>query len=793
MLVSLNWLNERIDLSEKSAQELDDLLTFAGIEVEGVNTQGPATDLVVVAQVVSAEKHPNADRLKVCKVETGDGKPRQIVCGAQNYQAGDKVPCALPGAVMPAGFEIKVGKLRGVESTGMLCSASELGYTDEVDGLMILPNDAPVGKPLREELGSDTIFELEITPNRPDLLSHSGVARELAALTGKPWQAVKVQEVSAQAVDDIQLEAEQGCPFYSAVRIDGVTVGESPHWLKTKLEAIGLRPINNIVDVTNYVLHELGQPLHAFDAAKVKLPLHIRWAKQRESFLALDEETYELRTEDVVISDASGTALALGGVMGGLDSGTTESTTSVILESALFHTSSIRRTSRRLGLTSDSSYRFERGVDPAGVLPAACVAAALIADLAGGTIAAAIHTAGTLQTDPHQVTFDEVVLNRYSDGTIPWSEAQRILTSLGIRETAANTWSVPSYRADLQRSVDLVEEVVRVYGLDRIPSTHATTLVEPSAEDGDYDLEMKLKRQLAAHGFYEAQTIKLIGESQLIDALTLKPLQEGDVIRVARPLSEDHALLRPSLSCGLLATAAVNARQHAKALRFFEMGTVFRNSGGGKATDVESQQLGLLLSGPRQPRHWDSSDADACDLFDLKAVLQSLLPHGVVDFMGREREGFFLGCDLKLNGKNVGVITMLSPDRTRELDIETPVFLAELDLAKVLAELSTTRQIEELPQFPGSSRDMAIEAPVDLPNAEIEKSLQKINEPLLVDSFCFDVFTDPTGKKLAADKKSMAYSLTYRSEAATLTSEQVTTAHERILKLLTETLPITFR
>lgn len=312
-------------------------------------------------------------------------------------------------------------------------------------------------------------------------------------------------------------------------------------------------------------------------------------------------------------------------------------------------------------------------------------------------------------------------------------------------------------------------------------------------EDQNYDLEMALKRRLAALGFFEAQTIKLIGESQVGDTLPLKPLQDDDLIRVSLPLSEDHAVLRPSLSAGLLATAAVNARQHEKMLRFFEIGTVFRNSGGGKAKDLESQQLGILLSGPRQPKRWDCAASDPCDLFDLKAVLQSIFPQGEVEFSTRERAGYFLGCDIKLNGKNLGIVAMLPPARARELDIETPVFLAEVDMAKARSEWSTDREIQELPQFPGSSRDMAIEAPIDLPNAEIDKALKKIKQPLLVNSFCFDVFTDPSGEKLPAEKKSMAYTLTYRSDKETLTSDQVTAAHDAILQSLTGSLPISFR
>jgi len=801
MLVSLNWLNERLDLSGKTPQDLDDLLTFAGIEVEGIQSQGPTTDLVVVAEVKSAEQHPDADRLKVCQVDTGDGSPRQIVCGAQNYKVGDRVPCALPGAELPGGFNIKVGKLRGVESAGMLCGADEIGYPAVEDGLMILAADAPLGKPVREVLGADTIFEVEITPNRPDLLSHSGMARELAALLEQStevktdWKPVEISEpaASGSASVDIKLDAEAACPFYSALKITGVKVADSPAWLKEKLQAIGLRPINNIVDITNYVLHELGQPLHAFDAAKVTTPLHIRMAKDGEEFVALDEETYALEASDVVISDKSGAVLALGGVMGGLSSGTTESTTDVILESAYFHTSTIRRTSRRLMLSSDSSYRFERGVDPGGVLPAAYLAAKLIGELAGGKIDETFAQAGTLPLDRPTIAFDEAGLRRVAGDAVSWDRAKKILNGLAITEASPNVWTVPSYRGDLIRDVDLIEEVVRVFGLDNFPSLHATTLIPPSDQDAFYDLELKLKQRLAALGFFEAQTIKLIGESQLSDALPLRPLQDGDVIRVARPLSEDHAVLRPSMTPGLLAVASVNARQLNKSLRFFETGTVFRNSGGGKATDIESQGLGLIVSGLRAPTRWDESGKQHCDLFDLKAAVQSLLPRGVVEFASRDREGFLLGCDIKLDGKNIGVAAMVMPGRATALDIDSSVFVAELDLKKVLAATDVGTAIRELPQFPGSSRDMAIEAPLELTSAEIEKAVHKVKEPLLVNCVCFDVFTDPSGKKLNADKKSMAYSLTYRSEKQTLTNDEVSAAHDRILKALTDSLPISFR
>jgi phenylalanyl-tRNA synthetase beta chain len=603
MNVSLNWLSDHLDLSDHDAEALDRLLTFAGVEVEGVEQRGISDAHVVVARVESAVQHPDADRLKVCMVDAGEGSLRQIVCGAQNYQVGDKVPCALPGAVLPGDFTIKEGKLRGVDSRGMLCSASEIGLTDGADGLMILPPDAPVGTPLRELFDADTLFEVEITPNRPDLLSHTGMARELAALTGKPRKAREIPTAATtQAGEFIQLEAQAACPFYTAVRINGVSVGESPAWLKEKLVSIGLRPINNIVDVTNYVLHELGQPLHAFDLAKVSGGICVRHARDGEGFVALDGLQHSLTTEDLVIADQSGTALAIAGVMGGQDSGVGVGTANILLESAWFATTGIRRTSRRLGISSDSSYRYERGVDPGMVLPASAFAAALIVEIAGGTIDGATQVAGAAPQITGPVALDEARLDQLMGGCLPLAEAEGILTRLGLAKRADGRWDIPSYRADLQRHIDLVEEIARVHGLDKVPSRQVAWFSEESEVDSTYDFEMALRRRLVALGFYEAQTIKLIAEAQLVDALPLRPLLDGDVIRVRLPLSEDHSVMRPSLVPGLVATAARNVRQGANSLRFFELGRQYRNAGGGKAMDIEGDSLALLVSGPAEAR-----------------------------------------------------------------------------------------------------------------------------------------------------------------------------------------------
>lgn len=794
MHISLNWLGTHLDLAGRPLTEIDDLLTFAGVEVEGIKTKGITSDKIVVAQIMEAVPHPGADRLKVTQVDAGEGTLRQIVCGAPNCQVGDKVPCALPGTVLPGGFTISEAVMRKVESRGMLCSAAELGLPPDVDGLLVLPADAVVGQPVREMFDSDVMLELEVTPNRPDLLSHRGMARELAALLKTPLRVLDVPSMHAAAADSsaIRLDSPAACPLYTAVRIAGVTVQDSPPWLKQRLEAIGLRPINNIVDVTNFVLHELGQPLHAFDAGKLSGGIVVRHARDGETFLALDESEHVLLAEDLVIADAGGGALALAGVMGGLHSGVTAATTEILLESAWFAPQGIRRTSRRTALASDSSYRFERGVDPSGVLPASALAVKLILETAGGTAEEITQVAGEPPVLTRPVALDARKLDQLMGGSISLTDAEDILTRLGLTKLPDGAWEVPSFRADLQRHIDLVEEIARVHGLANVPPRFLGAILPASAVDAAYDADMVLRRRLAALGCYECQTIKLIADHQLRDALPLRPLQDGDVIRVSLPLSEDHAVMRPSLVPGLAATAVRNTRHQAKSLRFFEMGRVFRNAGGGKAKDQESDNLAILLAGATAPAGWNQAGR-AADLYDLKGLIGALVPGRAVRFSPRERDGFALACDVKADEQNIGVFARLLPARERELDFTAPVFVAELDLSKLRKLLAGIDHVADLPQFPGSSRDAAMEVPATLPNAEIEVVLGKCAEPLLVGYECFDVFSDPGGQKLAADRKSIAYRFHYRADNRTLTAEEVDAAHQKVLAALTGKLGVKFR
>ena len=821
MNVSLNWLSSYIDLEGLGTQEMADMLTFAGIEVEGIQERGVTTDLVVVAQVMEKTPVEGSDHLNVCMVDAGEGSLRQIVCGAQNYKVGDKVPCALPGAVLPGGWEIKDGKLRGVESRGMLCSASELGLPDKEHGLWLLPQEYAVGTPVRTFVPTDTIFELEITPNRPDLLSHWGMARELAGITGRalkqdPAEQPTTAIQTCPAGDYITLSAPEICPLYTATRISGVKIGPSPAWLADRLVSIGLRPINNVVDITNYCLFELGHPLHAFDAAKLTGGLNIRRAAEGETFTSLMNEQYSLTTEDIVISDASGAALALGGVMGGLDSGVTESTTDIVLESAWFLRSNIRFTSRRLALGSDSSYRFERGTSPWNVLRAAARAIELILECAGGTAEPVMvggqapclvpeenatnatvleqGTEGKIYYALDQVQLDWKELDVMTNASIPHLEAARILRQLGLREIdGKGTWDCPPWRLDLKRSCDLLEEVVRVYGIDNIPATNTSIYVEESAHDRAGDYRMALSRKLAGAGFWEAQTFKLIA-AESIDptiasvehALPIKPLMEGDIIRVSLPISEDHSTLRPSLAPGLISVAARNMNQGLEVLRFFECGRVFRNTGGGKGKDIENEVLGIFMAGKLNPASWADTKPGEAHFEHLRAVLDILVPKAEITLVPAKqaRKTAAVGADIQINNQACGYVARIALATCRALGLPMESYYAELDLRKLQQVATAPFKAADLPQFPGSGRDASLDVPADTRNADIVKAIQAAKQKLLVSFQLKDVFCDPSGEKLAADRKAMTYTFLYRDAKKTLTAPEVDAAHKQVLDTL---------
>lgn len=777
MKISLSWLREFVDC-QLPASGLEALLRRAGLEVAAIETRGVDLPKVVVAQILESTQHPNADRLSVCRVDDGSGTPRQIVCGAKNYAVGDKVPLALPGAVLPGDFKIKVGKLRGVESEGMMCSAKELSLADEAEGLLILDPSLAPGTPLAEVFPPETLLELEITPNRADWLSHLGVAREIGVFTGLPVRPPAFPVVPVKPAGDAVTLADAGCAYYTLRRIRGVKVGPSPAWLRGRLEAVGLRSINNVVDVTNYILFELGQPLHAFDAAKIHGGLKVRAASAGETFAALDGKTYPLAERDLVIADDQ-RAVALAGVMGGEDSGVTESTTDILLESALFAPGRVRHTSRRLGLISDSSYRFERGVDPEMVASASARAAELIVQVAGGMADEELLEAGVHWARP-EIGLRHARARAVLGDDIDDDRIESALAAAGFERLSGGTdsqWAVPGYRREVCREADLIEEIVRVVGIESIPSRAAAIFAPASEADAAYDFAMDLRLRLVGAGFHEARTSTLVSEA---DASWF-----GPAVALKNPFGDEQSRLRTSLLPGLLAAARRNIDQGAATVCLFEAGRVFH-------PDQEAPRLALIACGPREARNWRGGSGRDWDVFDLKGVVAMLCGSAELLPIADPPLPFGAALEVRVGTTRIGFVGTLHPSEARRLGLPQTV-LAECDLGAWRPLASGDRTTTPLPKFPASTRDIALVAPRELPFADVETAVRSAEEPLLEATELFDLFADPTGAKLPAEKKSLAISLTFRAPGRTLTTEEVNAAADRIKARLRAGLGVDFR
>ena len=775
MKFSVNWLREFVELPP-SIDALAELLTMSGVEIEGIQKRGADFDKVVVAQITDSKPHPNADRLTVCVVDYGSGTKRQIVCGAKNYRVGDKVPLALPGAELTGGLKIRASKLRGVESEGMLCSAKELGVAEDAAGLLILSPEAKIGTPIRDLFPVDTILDVEITPNRGDLLSHFGLAREIAALTNKRFVGQALRLPSKAAGDapalqkkGIKISALRECPFYSARGIENVKVGPSPDWLRAKIESVGIRSINNVVDVSNFVMLEVGQPTHAFDADKLSGEINVRLAHEAEEFLALDGKTYELTPENLVIADGE-RAVGIAGVMGGEESGVTDSTKNVLLESAYFLPASIRRTARDLNLPSDASYRFERGVDPQMILTASRRATELICKVAGAKSAATIALAGELPPDPPDVSLRHERLDQLVGIHIQPTNADAILTRFGLAKSDSVSrphWKIPSYRRDLQREVDLIEEIIRAHGIEKIPSADRSRFTPLSEADRNFDFETKLRRDLIAIGLTEARTSSLIARSELAKAT--------DAIELRNPLSEDHVALRTSLIAGLLGAVARNIRAGTERIALFEIGNTFAPPAG-----EQQRKLAIALCGQAAPvKDWRSAKKRQLDFFDLKGALNAL---GTFEFRRSEQPGFVLMAEIFYETDRIGYGGQLSA--TTSFGANAPILVAEIDLTRVAHAKERAQPFKEIDRYPEVTRDIAMFVGLQVTHAEILASIASANEPLLEKVELFDLFMENDGQKKPDMKKSLAYSLTYRDKNRTLTSEEVSAVHARIRERL---------
>ena len=828
MKITLNWLKQYVDFNW-SPEELTERLTMLGLEVEGVQKISGAFDGIVVAQVVTCDKHPNADKLSVCRVNDGTGE-RQIVCGAQNFKAGDKVPLILPGASLPLKpgdkepFTIKVGKIRGVESHGMLCSHEELlldpeaiGHKKE-DGLLILREDAKVGQPFGEYLGrsgSDVVYDLEVTPNRPDLNSVIGIAREIATVTGN---ALKIPSVGGASVPasrsletttaredarptaadlvSVRIEDAEICPRYNARVVKGVKIGPSPAWLRDTLEKVGIRSISNVVDVTNYVMLETGQPLHAFDyhliakGADGKPTIVVRRATAGEKFKTLDNQERTLTNEMLLIADET-KGIALAGVMGGANTEINSSTVDVLLESAYFARVNIRRTSKLLGLRSESSYRFERGADVGICDWANQRAAQLILETAGGQLAEGVVDVYPKRVEPKQITLRFSKCKDLLGIGISHAEQIAFLTRMGLdvtqQEPGECTFSIPSWRVDLKRPVDLIEEVSRLFGVDKIPSTPPRGAHGANEFDPIYDQIGEARRILTGIGLNEAQGQTLIAKSEC-------RIKNEELVTLANPLSSDMDVLRPSLLPGLIHSLRHNVSRKNYDVALFEIGRVFTNVNG---QIKENRSVAIALTGQRALPFWSGDERDAkFDAYDLKGLVEEFLEQfglrGVAFGKRAESTALFLeSAAVTLGGKlPLGELGQLLPALAKKYDLRDAVFLAEFNLDLLLSKRNPAKSFKALPQFPSSCRDVAMLVPETVMHEAVLSAVKQAKAANLEAVELFDVFR---GKHVPAGQKSLAYAFTYRAADKTLTDGEVNSAHEKIVVAFKTQLSATFR
>jgi phenylalanyl-tRNA synthetase beta chain len=805
MKVTLNWLKQYVDFNW-SPEELTERLTMLGLEVEGVQKISGAFDGVVVAQVITRDKHPGADKLSLCRVNDGTGE-RQIVCGAQNFKAGDKVPLILPGASLPPKpgekepFTIKVGKIRGVESHGMLCSHEELGIDPETvglkkeDGLLILREDAKVGQPFGEYLGrssSDVIYDLEVTPNRPDLNSVIGIAREIAAVTGNELKIPAIIFLNTESepihgVVSVQNDEPELCPRYVARLLRQVKVGPSPAWLREILEKVGIRSINNVVDITNYVMLESGQPSHAFDyhlLARVNNnppKIIIRRAGEGEKFTTLDGKERTLTNQMLLIADET-KAVALAGIMGGKNSEINDTTVDVLIESAYFKPQNIRATSKKLELRSDSSYRFERGGDVGICDWASRRAAQLICDLAGGQVLA--HAINEFPNPPaaKQITLHFAKCKDLLGIGISHADQVSNLEKLGMKIVEQSpgvcTFSIPTWRVDLKREVDLIEEVGRLFGVDKIPSTPPRGALGSSAFDSVYDQISEARKILTGLGLNEAQGQTLIANAEC-------RIKNEELVALANPLSSDMDVLRPSLLPGLIHSLRHNVSRKNYDVALFEIGRVFKNENG---QTKENRNVAIAITGQRALNFWSGDERDAkFDAFDMKGIVEEFIEQfglrGIAFGKRAESTALFLeSAAVTLGGKlPLGELGQLLPTLAKKYDLRDAVFLAEFNLDLLLSKRNASKSFKSLPQFPSSRRDVAMLVPEATTHDAVLQTVKQAKAANLETVELFDVFR---GKNVPAGQKSLAYAFTYRATDKTLTDAEVNAAHAKVLENL---------
>jgi len=804
MKVSLQWLNKYVDLSDVPAEKIADALPMIGLEVEEISSAGLIPlEHIVIGKILSFVPHANSDHLSVCQVDVGDGTIRQIVCGAKNFKAGDVVPVALPGAVMPGGFAINETKMRGELSQGMMCSARELGLGDDHSGLLILTErNLPLGSPINVHFPpADTVFDISITANRGDCLSIVGVARDLAAFFNKPLKTPEIPEnfvpvASTPASDSLlkKLEiASPNCALYNAFSIRGVKIAPSPEWMQRDLLAVGLRPINNVVDITNWVLMELGSPLHAFDAAKIGgAEIRIRQAREGEKIKLLDGKDYALTPEMCLIADAE-KPLVVAGVMGGEESGVTDATTDVVLEAAWFNPANIRKTSRRLALSSDSSTRFTRDVDPTMVAKAGIRAAQMICEIAGGKISGPCVSLGKAPRGDREIEITGDYVRERCGYDVSDEAVLDIFRRLGftVSVVANGAWCVlvPAFRPEVDRPIDLVEEFVRIYGTETIPSEAIPAPIEPDADAPAAQFRHRAAGILSGQGFAECVHYTLRDSAELKKCFGEKLT---DALALANPLTSDQSHIRPSLLPGLLDALKLNLAAHNEPRRFFEIGTVFRPEKDGALRELLSVAF-VALAEP-VTRSWRSREK--IDFYfakklsvDLAASAGVAAPRLLFSATDTEKTPLWqkghsaTGTDRARAAEiEIGLVNVKLAKQSWDIDV--PVVAGEILFTREVFKTATKRtRFKSFASFPPVTKDLALVVDENVPAGEVADRLKATATKATAKQFsvekvnCFDVYS---GAGLPEGKKSLAFEIVFRSETKTLTDAEVNKVFEKI-------------
>ena len=808
MKITYNWLKTLINNKYITPEQVSVALTDCGLEVESMENFESVKGMlkgVVVGHVLEKEKHPNADKLSLTKVDVGNGTILSIVCGAPNVAANQKVLVSTVGSVLHTfsgeTIEIKKSKIRGEASEGMICAEDELGIGQSHDGIMILPENAVVGTPAAEYLNlyTDTIFEIGLTPNRGDAASHIGVARDLVAVLNCQTNSntnqthlngiKELPEPSGILTIDIKVEEPTACKRYGGIAISGITVAPSPQWLKNYINAIGLRSINNIVDITNFVLHELGQPLHAFDAHAIEgNKIVVRRAQESEKFVTLDEVERTLKSTDLVIANAKN-AMCIAGVFGGLHSGVTDKTTAIFLESAYFDASSVRKTAKHLGLKTDSSFRFERGTDPEMTINALNRAANLILEIAGGQISSAIVDVYPEKVEPFKVAFSYSNCDSLIGKTIDRTIIKNILLSVGIeiiQEGADGLLlHVPRYKYDVTREADVIEEVLRIYGMNNIELSgkisFSMSVNQPSVIN---KVDTEIATVLANQGFYEAMSTSLTKSAYTQN--------DEDVVPMLNPLSSDLSVLRPTLLYGMLEAVSYNINRKTSDIKLFEYGKTYHKKQSGEFPYSEQKQVALVISGKKHDASHHQPKPDNVSFYTLKSYVEAIFAKLGINYKAQNAEHKSLSGVYQYQVKNkvIAIVGAVNNPVLKSFDVSQPVFYAELYLDVIYNLAFKPVTYVEASKFPAVKRDLALLLDKQVTYAELEKLAFETERNFLKEVSLFDVYE---GDKIASGKKSYALSFTLQNAEATLTDNQITNTTNKLIKVFEEKLNASIR